>query len=212
MNLNCHFTIIQIVDTSLPFITAPATLSIQSTTGVSRSDSRIVSFLSGATCSDSVSGDLTVDNDSPANFSTGSTTITFTCTDPAGNTGRQTALVNITQPVAGSSGSDGGGCFIATAAFGSYLHPKVKVLRDFRDTHLLSNPTGALFVQLYYRYSPGLAQLIADNEVLRSVTRWALTPLIYAALYPIRALIMLLSVLLCCHSRRWYLDNRRSVA
>ena len=89
-------------------------------------------------------------------------------------------------PPPGGVGSDssgvkvgaGGGCFIATAAYGSVLHPYVKILRDFRDTYLLSNDPGKTFVALYYHYSPPLAELISDNTPLKYLTRLFLLPLI----------------------------------
>jgi YVTN family beta-propeller protein len=88
-----------------------------------------------------------------------------------------------------NSGGDkggGGGCFIATAAFGSYMEPHVKILRDFRDACLLTNRAGQSFVRLYYKYSPPVADFIADHEGLKTVVRYALYPLVglsYVALH-----------------------------
>ena len=55
---------------------------------------------------------------------------------------------------------DGGFCFIATAAYGSYAHPTVRVLRLFRDLVLEVTPAGHVFVSFYYRVSPPLAAMI----------------------------------------------------
>ena len=92
----------------------------------------------------------------------------------------------ITEPntSAAGGGGGGGGCFIATAAYGSYLHPQVQVLRNFRDHYLLTNAPGRAFVALYYRVSPPLADFIADHELLRGLIRVALTPVIAAAAHP----------------------------
>ena len=76
------------------------------------------------------------------------------------------------------------GCFVATASYGSYLHPHVQVLRDFRDTHLMSNAPGRKFVEIYYRYSPPLAGLIERHQSLRVAARIMLTPIVYAIAYP----------------------------
>lgn len=79
-----------------------------------------------------------------------------------------------------SSGGSGGGCFIATAAYGSYLHPKVLLLRNFRDNYLLTTPWGRNLVSAYYQLSPPLAGYIAKHETLRLVARLCLIPLIFA--------------------------------
>jgi|GEM_PF-2961109 len=75
-------------------------------------------------------------------------------------------------------------CFIATAAYGSYLDPQVKSLRDFRDTYLLTTGWGRSFVSFYYQNSPPLARLISRHETLRTATRMMLTPVVYGVVYP----------------------------
>jgi uncharacterized repeat protein (TIGR02543 family) len=70
------------------------------------------------------------------------------------------------------------GCFIATAAYGSPLHPHLDILRDFRDKYLMSNVFGLKLVELYYRYSPGIAGFIAEHKLLKAAVRVNLLPVI----------------------------------
>ncbi len=97
-----------------------------------------------------------------------------------------------TPAVTSSTGGGGGGCFIATAAYGSYLHPKVQLLRDFRDHTLLTNGPGRAFVAFYYRYSPEMADFIARHDSLRLLARLLLTPLVFLIAYPVIVSAMLM--------------------
>ena len=80
--------------------------------------------------------------------------------------------------VVASSSDGGGGCFIATAAYGSLMEPHVKILRDFRDRFLIVNSIGKGFVRLYYAYSPPIADFIAKHDGLRAMVRISLFPVV----------------------------------
>ncbi len=72
----------------------------------------------------------------------------------------------------------GEGCFIATAAFGSIFERHVRILRQFRDVYLLPTKAGQAFVKAYYKYSPSVAEFIADHDTLRTMVRWSLLPVV----------------------------------
>ncbi|MCX5808055.1 MAG: TIGR03768 family metallophosphoesterase [Proteobacteria bacterium] len=78
----------------------------------------------------------------------------------------------------GVNGGGGSGCFIATAAYGSYFHPFVKMLRMFRDSVLLSSSLGRSFVECYYRVSPSIADRISTSETMKTGIRVALLPIV----------------------------------
>ena len=71
------------------------------------------------------------------------------------------------------------GCFIATAAYGSYSAAQVKTLRDFRDHYLLTNTPGRAFVSWYYANSPPAAHYLNQHPALKPVVRSLLLPFVF---------------------------------
>lgn len=94
--------------------------------------------------------------------------------------------------------SGGGGCFIATAAYGSALAPEVQTLREFRDRHLMASAAGRGFVRLYYAYSPALAEKIRRNEAARAAVRALLWPVVWAVRDPFSGVAGIALLLLAC--------------
>ena len=77
---------------------------------------------------------------------------------------------------------DGGGCLIATAAFGSELAPQVQFLREIRDNTVLQTEYGTSFMtgfnQFYYSFSPAIADYERENPAFKEVVKTTLTPLL----------------------------------
>lgn len=82
--------------------------------------------------------------------------------------------------------SEGGGCFIATATYGSPLAGEVRTLYEFRDAILLKSEAGRKFVSLYYRLSPALSRQIERHEILKKISAIILKPVILLARYRIK--------------------------
>ena len=122
----------------------------------------------------------------------GTANVTVVNPTPGGGTSNTaTFTISILPPDNGN----GGGCFIATAAFGSPLERHVQILRDFRDRILLNSSAGKAFVDFYYRTSPPIADKIAQSAGLRIIARVLLMPVIGAA-YLLVHLGMLTTMLL----------------
>jgi hypothetical protein len=118
---------------------------------------------------------------------------------------RQVATVTILADQ-GSNDDDCKGfcdCFIATAAWGSWMDPHVVSLRDFRDRVLMPNAPGRAFVALYYRHSPAVAGFIGRHAALRAATRAALAPVVFAVERPAAAgALLVLGLLALANLRR----------
>ena len=78
--------------------------------------------------------------------------------------------------------SNGGGCLIATAAFGSEIAPQVQLLRELRDNTILETESGSAFMvgfnQFYYSFSPTIADYERENPAFKEAVKLALTPLL----------------------------------
>ncbi len=64
-----------------------------------------------------------------------------------------------------------GGCFIATAAYGTSTAEQLDVLREFRDSVLLESTVGSQLVDLYYQLSPPIADFMSENSFVRTLVR-----------------------------------------
>ena len=77
---------------------------------------------------------------------------------------------------------EGGGCLIATAAFGSEMAPQVQFLREIRDNTVLQTESGTSFMagfnQFYYSFSPAIADYERENTTFKEAVKLILTPLL----------------------------------
>jgi len=77
---------------------------------------------------------------------------------------------------------EGGGCLIATATYDSELAPQVQMLREIRDNQLLQTESGTMFMStfndVYYSFSPYIADYERENPVFKEIVKAGLTPMI----------------------------------
>ena len=77
---------------------------------------------------------------------------------------------------------DGGGCLIATATYGSELAPQVQQLRELRDNQLMNTESGSAFMsgfnELYYTFSPTIADLERESPIFKEIVKAGLTPML----------------------------------
>lgn len=120
--------------------------------------------------------------------------------DPEGRRATVTILADDRDPSAGCRGFCD--CFIASAAWGSWMHPHVTTLRGFRDRVLMRAAPGRAFVSFYYRHSPPVAAWISRSEFRRAATRTALAPLVLAIEQPLATIGLLFGIALLVNLRR----------
>ncbi len=102
--------------------------------------------------------------------------------EPEPTCGAGTQLVNGICQVIKTEEPKGGGCLIATAAYGTELAPQVQFLREIRDNTVMSTSSGTAFMsgfnQLYYSFSPTIADLERENPMFQEAVRAFITPMI----------------------------------
>ena len=91
-------------------------------------------------------------------------------------------LVEETVVATQESSEEGGGCLIATAAYGSELAPQVQMLREIRDNQLMNTESGSAFMstfnELYYTFSPYIADMERESPVFKEIVKAGLTPML----------------------------------
>ena len=77
---------------------------------------------------------------------------------------------------------NGGGCLIATAAYGSEMSPQVQILREIRDGKVMNTESGASFMtgfnSFYYSFSPYIADYQRENPVFKEIVKVGITPML----------------------------------
>ena len=80
------------------------------------------------------------------------------------------------------STEEGGGCLIATATYGSEMALEVQQLRELRDNQLLNTKSGSIFMtgfnDVYYSFSPYIADYERENPYFKEAVKLAITPMI----------------------------------
>jgi len=81
-----------------------------------------------------------------------------------------------------TSVEEGGGCLIATATYGSEMELEVQQLRELRDNQLLQTESGTAFMgtfnDIYYSFSPIIADYERENPYFKEIVKLAITPMI----------------------------------
>jgi hypothetical protein len=121
---------------------------------------------------------------------TGPTTIKF---ENIRNTGQETEFALVVVPGSkvltstnesseNESSEEGGGCLIATAAYGSEMSSQVQLLREIRDNQLMNTEAGSAFMsgfnEMYYSFSPTIADMERESPIFKEIVKLGLTPML----------------------------------
>ena len=74
-----------------------------------------------------------------------------------------------TPPALVTAASGGGGCYVATAVYGSYDCPEVWTLRRYRDDTLAQTWYGRAFIHTYYAVSPTLVKWFGNTNWFKNM-------------------------------------------
>lgn len=78
---------------------------------------------------------------------------------------------NSTKPQYPNKPKKDGWCFISTAAYGTSLAPKLDLLRWYRDNVLIKSNVGRRSLELYFRYSPNIANKLRGMHFRKYIIR-----------------------------------------
>ena len=88
----------------------------------------------------------------------------------------------VEEVVSNQESEEGGGCLIATAAYGSEMSPQVQLLREIRDNQLMNTASGTAFMStfnnVYYSFSPAIADMERENPMFKEAVKLSLTPML----------------------------------
>lgn len=85
---------------------------------------------------------------------------------------------SFTVPSVESKTNSSGGCYVATAVYGSYDCPQVWTLRRFRDYTLAETWYGRAFIRTYYAISPTLVKWFGKTEWFKKMWQGKLDHLV----------------------------------
>jgi len=95
---------------------------------------------------------------------------------------QQSAESKSTEENTNQQSKEGGGCLIATATYGSEMALEVQQLRELRDNQLLNTESGSVFMtgfnQIYYSFSPIIADYERENPYFKEAVKLTITPMI----------------------------------